>query len=537
MPHSDSPDDILQDVRAWLRASELERAETGAVEAVALARKTGNAAMLARAAAQLAKVQQVRGDLAGAMTTAIDAIAIARETGEKSAQARAGEVVARVLLGVGDSEGALVEGLAALEAAEASDDPHALAEALSALSVIYAELDQWREAVAFAERFRDIASQAGDVQTQALAASRLAYVHGMRGHGAQVRGDAVAAREGTLLALRYGRVAARLARRAGDRICALHAVGNLAEACSTLGRHGRALRLLNAAGLDETSDPPAQVAQHRDARGSALAGLGRFAEALPLLEQCVAQAPDKIYKLGTLSGLAEAREQAQDLRGAIAAHKQLAALTAELSSQRARRSAAVAAVRLETVQTRARAEALQQQAQTLEASNAQLRRRSEDLSELANADALTGLPNRRRLDELLRAATRDFAIVMIDVDHFKRVNDTHSHLVGDAVLRELARLLRNNCREGDTPVRFGGEEFALWLPGATRASAKAAAERTRARVAAHDWTTILPGLAITASFGVAHADETADTVELLATADARLYKAKRQGRNRVVGPG
>jgi diguanylate cyclase len=537
MPPTQSSDDILQDVKACLRASRLEAAETRALEALSRARDAGSSAMQARAAAQLAKVQQVRGDLPSAIATALTAIGLARDAGERSAQARAGEVVARVLLGVGDTEGALTEGLAALEAAQAGDDPHALAEALSALCVVYAELDAWSEATTFAERFRQIAARAGDLQFEAQAASLLAYVHGSRGHGALGRGDADGAREATLLAIHHGRNAVRLARRAGDRVRALQALGNVAEACNTLGRYGRALRLLDAAELDETTDPPAQVMQHLDARGSALAGLGRFSQALPLMQRCIAEAPDKIYELGTLTGLAEALERAQDLRGALAAHKQLAALTAELSSERARSSAAVASVRLETAQARAKAAALQEQTQTLEASNAQLQRRSEDLSQLANADALTGLPNRRRLDELLRAATRDFAIVMVDVDHFKRVNDTHSHLTGDAVLRELGRLLRTNCREGDTPVRFGGEEFALWLPGATPASAVAAAERTRALIAAHDWNAVAPGLAITASFGVAHAAETADTTELLATADARLYEAKRQGRNQVVGPG
>src|SRR5262249_50473620 len=144
-------------------------------------------------------------------------------------------------------------------------------------------------------------------------------------------------------------------------------------------------------------------------------------------------------------------------------YKRLFVLVSEQTSEQAKRAASVAAIRLETAQAQARAAALQSQATALRHSNEDLNRRSEDLRRQALEDPLTGLPNRRRLAELLASDLRAGSLVLVDADHFKRVNDGHSHLVGDAVLRELAKLLRASCRQGDTALRFGGEEFALFV--------------------------------------------------------------------------
>jgi diguanylate cyclase (GGDEF)-like protein len=168
-----------------------------------------------------------------------------------------------------------------------------------------------------------------------------------------------------------------------------------------------------------------------------------------------------------------------------------------------------------------------------------------ELAELARAsrrDALTGLPNRRAFDEeLARAVARapragtPLAVVVLDVDRFKAVNDGHGHATGDAVLREVAARAATAIRDGDFAARIGGEEFALVLHAADLAGALELAERVRAAVAA---TPVLAGeapLAVTASLGCAvlAAGETAEA--LVARADARLYEAKRGGRNRVAG--
>jgi diguanylate cyclase (GGDEF)-like protein len=122
-------------------------------------------------------------------------------------------------------------------------------------------------------------------------------------------------------------------------------------------------------------------------------------------------------------------------------------------------------------------------------------------------DGLTGLPNRRAFDERLRgflARGRDPRLLALaDVDHFKAVNDRHSHLVGDEVLRRLGSLLRSGVRDLDFAARIGGEEFALLFVGVDADCALAACERLRELVATQDWAALAPGLHVTLSMGLA----------------------------------
>jgi diguanylate cyclase (GGDEF)-like protein len=259
-------------------------------------------------------------------------------------------------------------------------------------------------------------------------------------------------------------------------------------------------------------------------------------EAIDLLSRCLAQAPTRPLQISACRALAEAFERTGNLRAAMDHHKRLSAMVSQQSSATARRAASVAAVRLETAQVHAQARRYEAQTTDLMLTNEQLGRRSADLQRQALEDPLTGLPNRRRFDELLAVDGPPFSIIMVDVDHFKRINDDHSHPVGDAVPRELGRLLRANCREGDVALRIGGEEFAVLLNGVSAEGAVTAAERIRSSVLRHAWGALAPGLSVTASFGVAMVTETASGIELLALADRRMYEAKVGGRNRVVGP-
>jgi diguanylate cyclase (GGDEF)-like protein len=160
----------------------------------------------------------------------------------------------------------------------------------------------------------------------------------------------------------------------------------------------------------------------------------------------------------------------------------------------------------------------------------------ERMQQMAVTDGLTQLANRRSFDrslerELQRAMRTDgrLSVVLLDIDHFKALNDTHGHLVGDTVLREVANALAECGREYDTIARYGGEEFAAVLPGCSAALAVQVAERLRRAVeeAATD-------VSVTASCGVAtYPYDGADIDSLLGAADRALYSAKRAGRNRV----
>ena len=157
--------------------------------------------------------------------------------------------------------------------------------------------------------------------------------------------------------------------------------------------------------------------------------------------------------------------------------------------------------------------------------------------ENALTDELTKLPNRRALaqrflQEMQRARRHHKAIafMMIDLDHFKQVNDTYGHLNGDAVLHELAQILEHGARESDVCARYGGEEFGLILHETTEAGARTLAERIRSKVAA---ATFPGGLKLTISIGVAATDEPALFTTLMERADQALYAAKQGGRNQV----
>ncbi|MBI4923404.1 MAG: PleD family two-component system response regulator [Devosia nanyangense] len=173
----------------------------------------------------------------------------------------------------------------------------------------------------------------------------------------------------------------------------------------------------------------------------------------------------------------------------------------------------------------------------------ELRRSVTNTMALAVTDELTGLYNRRYFDRHLslmldkaREQDRDMAVMLIDMDFFKSVNDNHGHDIGDAVLKEFALRLKRNIRGVDLACRFGGEEFVVLMPDTDYRQAQSVAERVRMAVAERAFETAeLQPLTVTVSVGVALNEHETDTPELiLKRADVALYRAKREGRNRVV---
>jgi diguanylate cyclase (GGDEF)-like protein len=157
----------------------------------------------------------------------------------------------------------------------------------------------------------------------------------------------------------------------------------------------------------------------------------------------------------------------------------------------------------------------------------------------AKSDPLTGLANRRGLEEALgQVDVREGALIYVDYDHFKQLNDTLGHDAGDAALGHLARVIREQVRAGDTAARIGGEEFAVWLPRASLALGMRIAERIRIKLGTTPWDWHGRHWPLSASFGVAACPETNRSIDNLpGQADAALYVAKRSGRNRVEAAG
>lgn len=180
----------------------------------------------------------------------------------------------------------------------------------------------------------------------------------------------------------------------------------------------------------------------------------------------------------------------------------------------------------------------------MEAKTAELEQVKSKLDEyrtLADKDSLTGLWNRRAFDRLCLAirggAGKNGAFLILDIDHFKQLNDSHGHPFGDAVLRRLADVLQENLRQGTLVFRAGGEEFAIFLENSPGDASVSVAERLRAAVAAADFSDESVGLRpgdVTISVGVCFLDAVADGKELYVKADKALYDSKKNGRNRVT---
>jgi diguanylate cyclase (GGDEF)-like protein len=170
-----------------------------------------------------------------------------------------------------------------------------------------------------------------------------------------------------------------------------------------------------------------------------------------------------------------------------------------------------------------------------------LQEKGQELERMATHDPLTGLHNRRYADDYLEERIgeyeryrRDFAIALVDLDHFKRINDEHSHQAGDEVLSAVAAILAERCRSTDMVARYGGEEFLICFPGASLAAARDACEKIRVAVEDNGWGTVAHGVGVTLSAGIAVMRPGLDRRSLLGAADRALYEAKSAGRNRII---
>jgi diguanylate cyclase (GGDEF)-like protein len=231
--------------------------------------------------------------------------------------------------------------------------------------------------------------------------------------------------------------------------------------------------------------------------------------------------------------LSQCQEALGDAPAALESYKQYHRLEQALHSEDAENKARNLVVQLAVQKVRDEADAYRAERDRLAAANVRL-------SAEAQEDALTGLPNRRHFDAGLErlfaqaaAEGRPLHVAVADVDQFKAINDRHSHAVGDEVLRSVGQILRRACRPSDLAGRYGGEEFVLALFDTSAEGARVACERLRATVADYAWGGLRPGLTVTISIGIAAAAAHATGSETLAAADARLYEAKRAGRNCV----
>jgi two-component system, cell cycle response regulator len=360
--------------------------------------------------------------------------------------------------------------------------------------------------------------------------------------------------------------AAGLAERCGDRYLQLAVLNNLAYTQYEAGQFERAVATAERLRAEAAATGTGLRTHDADTIARAYTAVGRYDEAATVIEPFCA-APENgedcdgpvmallaLTEVRRLAGEFDAAQAALDRACELVERYRLTGRTIETLRERAELFAARGAYRqaFETFREFHRAEvelrALEREsrAHTLNAifEAAEARRSSDYFRELSGRDPLTGLHNRRHLDsqlhQLLDRVRADGTVVsvgLVDLDHFKRINDTQSHAVGDEVLRHVATLLQEAVEDVDDGLaaRMGGEEFLLLLPGLDRSTAVALLERLRRRIAEYQWSSVQDGVLVTASIGVASAPE--DEVErgaLIAHADRNLYAAKRAGRNRVM---
>lgn len=482
----------------------------------------------------LALAHHVQGHDVAALAAAARTEQLALGRGDLAWQSRALACRGMVHHEIGDVEDAVDLLRRAVDLRREAHDDAGTAEVLTSLGRVYIGMSQFApEAASTLAEARRLWLTAGEPDGASTALTHLAtnyVVMSQRIARTNSRGALAAARKALEVAQQAvdEADAAGLSRTAIDARLAVvgaHLVSGDLEAAGVTLRATTTMQTRFPA-------PRQQLALHR-VRAAWLAQTGRCADAIDEvdvgLRMCdVLDRPaDRVELLRTR---VDALERSGDVVGALGTLHELHDLTVELGEAVAARRAVLLSSRLEVERAERVAEAERRRSSALEA-------RNERLAYEASHDVLTGLANRRALDDDLVAraegGARPFTLALVDVDHFKRVNDECSHQTGDEVLARLGAVLAASVRPGDLAARYGGEEFALVLDGADREVARGVCDRVRSVVAALDWPHDVPGGRVTVSIGAAARTATTTVDEVLARADAALYLAKADGRNRV----
>ena len=480
-------------------------------EALALAEKSNNTPLAAQALIGLAGVYRALGDNQAGHTCIVRGLALARLCGDIQAEARALNGIGGQLEMLGDRTGALHHFAMALALLRQQPLQPRLAHGLANISVCLNRAGRSEEALAHCDEAMAVATQLND--KLALANSGVA-----RGDSLLLLGRIDEAE----VALQEALVQARSAKLRMVEMEAPISLGDLHVQRGAVGSTPQAQEVLRGALAiaAETGEVEPALRAHR-LLSNACKLNGDFVGALRHHE-LFHELDRKLFNEASSRQLKAAQMQFQ-----VEQAERDTRIERERSTELAKTVAQLAALNI-----------------ALQKADSERSALLDELAQLSAQDSLTGLANRRSLDrrladEWLRAERyqRSCAVVMADIDHFKRVNDEHGHAVGDMVIRTVAQLLQQHSRHSDLVARYGGEEFALVLPETTAEQAAAMCEHMRKAVAAFDWDKLRPGLSVTLSFGVGCGTGQNTPQAVLEAADANLFRAKRAGRNRVMADG
>ncbi len=458
-----------------------------------------------------------------ALEILLDAAHAYGEAGDASGQATALAGVGACQLRVGALDEAAATLLRALERARRLPNPALEANALNSLASVMLAADRLGEAEGYLAAGIELAQRLADRNLL----TKLLTNRSLLARKQVAKGDAALLPAG----LDWADEALALARELGNRYDEAFCLAQLGTMQRLAGRMADGAATLGAAlALAVELDEPHLVAETEMELGRVAAAEGDLDAALRHIEASAATAArtrERELQAEVLSALSAVHEQRGELAAALAAYKRFHALRER--ELEATRSQAARASQLWLDFERAERDAATYRAAALAAEQASQR------------DPLTGLLNRRGLEAgiqaLLAAVTSPVAVALIDIDHFKDINDLHSHAVGDAVLVRIAATIRDHARTGDLAVRLGGDEFALVLTNVNQAESLRAAERIGAAVQATRWQEVAPGLDVSVSIGVARHAPGSEFAATLAAADQALYAAKAAGRARAIAAG
>ncbi|KQW44937.1 MULTISPECIES: GGDEF domain-containing protein [unclassified Roseateles] len=490
------------------------------------------------------------GRLTSSARCATEALALAQRLGDDVLLADALTSQAFVYGQLLMAREALESGMKALAAARRAADPVREAWALNRVGVAYGSLENPEQACASTEQALEIAAGTGMQEVLFSCHNNLAYFWLKRVEEAQAQGNADALAEALVSARRTAEQATELARSSGSPFKVAVAVSNLVNALLAGGLLDEALPLLNEFGHIAHDHGYRTLAIEADVQRAVFLRLkGEPLQAARILEallNAAVEPPPQLRRL-LVRSLYETHKACGQYRQALAWLEDLFGLDRQISRDNLVLQTEVILIRDQVEQAQARAESATADARReraravhLETEQQRLREHAMALDRAAHEDVLTGLHNRRHAEfavpllvEGARVAGQVISVAALDVDHFKKINDTHGHAVGDAVLQQLAQLLRHRLRSADLLARIGGEEFLAVLVGIAPPQAAEICERLRLAITEHDWAAITPGLFVRVSVGIAGGAPQQQGENLLNRADQALYAAKRGGRNRV----
>jgi diguanylate cyclase (GGDEF)-like protein len=506
-----------------------------------------------------------------------EAVRRARESRDEALAVHAGLSLAEVLFMLNEYSASLDAARAAHSRWQATGDPVHEPDALTWIGASLTQLSRYQEAFEKLHGALDRYKALGRESRSCRALNYVAIVHEELGdvdEAFHVYDEALAAAE-----------------REGDPDMCGRILANIGEACVALGQYergldhlDRAIALLTPLGahsllawchyavarvhvarkLWDQASETYEIALGLALKGGALrthaevlnglgklhASMGDYAAATRYLEQALglceeARVERELYR--TNEALADVHERYGNHEAALRHFKAFHRTRAAVYDEIARAKVSSLKSEFELEKTRQKHEIYQLRNVELASAYDELKRLHEEVSRQAELlqqisirDGLTGTFNRRFLDERLkeevtRAARymQPLSAALLDIDHFKSINDSLSHAIGDDVLQALATVVSQQLRDTDLLVRYGGEEFVVLLPLTTLENASKAAEKVRAAVEGHDWKSLHPDLRVTVSIGVAQMDDPEVPDSLIDAADRKLYEAKKAGRNRV----